>query len=109
METELKSLRIDRSQRANSSGNWAARWIVGGVSVFLLLGVARFAFSKLNAAAEVETVRVRSSQPGSASAADIVLNATGYIVAHHKIEVAAKVIGRVAWIGVEKGDRVKQG
>jgi HlyD family secretion protein len=30
-------------------------------------------------------------------------------VAHHKIEVAAKVIGRVLWIGVEKGDHVKQG
>ncbi len=30
-------------------------------------------------------------------------------MAHHKIEVAAKVIGRVLWIGVEKGDKVKQG
>ncbi|MDQ6665149.1 MAG: efflux RND transporter periplasmic adaptor subunit, partial [Acidobacteriota bacterium] len=39
----------------------------------------------------------------------LVLNATGYIVAHHKIEVAAKVVGKVAWIGVEKGDRVKAG
>jgi HlyD family secretion protein len=37
-----------------------------------------------------------------------VLNATGYIVAAHKIEVAAKVIGKVSWIGVEKGDRVQQ-
>jgi HlyD family secretion protein len=38
-----------------------------------------------------------------------VLNATGYIVAAHKIELASKVMGKVAWIGVEKGDRVKQG
>jgi len=39
----------------------------------------------------------------------VVLNATGYIVAAHKIEVAAKVIGRVKWIGVDKGDRVREG
>jgi HlyD family secretion protein len=39
----------------------------------------------------------------------VILNATGYIVAAHKIEVAAKVIGRVLWIGVDKGDRVKEG
>jgi HlyD family secretion protein len=38
-----------------------------------------------------------------------VLSATGYIVAHHKIEANSKVTGRVAWIGVEKGDKVKEG
>ena len=109
METELKSLQIDRSQRASSSGNWAARWIIGGVCLFLALGVARFAYSKLTAAADVEAVRVSATQSGAVSTADVILNATGYIVAHHKIEVAAKVIGRVEWIGVEKGDHVKQG
>jgi HlyD family secretion protein len=34
---------------------------------------------------------------------------SGYVVAHHKIAVGAKVMGRVAWIGVEKGDTVQQG
>jgi HlyD family secretion protein len=38
-----------------------------------------------------------------------VLSASGYVVAHHKIAVGAKVMGRVAWIGVEKGDTVQQG
>src|ERR1043166_1862741 len=40
---------------------------------------------------------------------DVALNATGYIVAAHKIQVAAKVVGKVKWIGVEKGDRVREG
>jgi HlyD family secretion protein len=39
----------------------------------------------------------------------VVLSATGYIVAHHKINVNSKVTGRVKWIGVEKGDKVKEG
>jgi RND family efflux transporter MFP subunit len=30
-------------------------------------------------------------------------------VAHHKINVNSKVTGRVAWIGVEKGDKVTEG
>ena len=110
MESELKSLRIDRSQKAQRSTNWASRWIVSGVLLFILLGVARFAYSKLNAATEVETVRVTAINPGSAAAqGEVILNATGYIVAHHKIEVAAKVVGKVLWIGVEKGDRVREG
>ena len=37
----------------------------------------------------------------------VILNATGYIIAAHKIELASKVVGKVASIGVEKGDRVK--
>jgi HlyD family secretion protein len=39
----------------------------------------------------------------------VVLSASGYIVAHHKINVNSKVTGRVKWIGVEKGDKVKEG
>jgi len=109
MESELKSLRIDRSG-AGQPNKWAARWIVAGVLIFVSLGIARFAYSKLNTATEVETVRVRATVPGSAaSAGETILNATGYIVAHHKIEVAAKVVGKVKWIGVEKGDRVREG
>jgi HlyD family secretion protein len=38
-----------------------------------------------------------------------VLTAGGYIVAHHKIQLGSKVVGKVAWIGVEKGDAVKRG
>jgi len=110
MESELKSLRIDRTRSAPRESKWATRWIISGVLLFALLGIARFAYNKLNAATEVETVRVTATNPGSAAAqGEVILNATGYIVAHHKIEVAAKVVGKVKWIGVEKGDRVREG
>ena len=45
----------------------------------------------------------------SAAGEQVILTATGYIIAAHKIEVASKVNGRVAWIGVDKGDKVKAG
>ncbi|MGI8990773.1 MAG: efflux RND transporter periplasmic adaptor subunit [Bryobacteraceae bacterium] len=110
MEAELKNLKIDRTRRpATEPSPWAVRWILGGIALFLVLGGASLAYKKLNAAIPVETFRVHAATAGSAAAQGVVLNATGYIVAHHKIEVAAKVVGKVAWIGVEKGDRVKAG
>ena len=39
----------------------------------------------------------------------MILNATGYIIAAHRIQVASKVVGKVSWIGVEKGTKVKEG
>ena len=114
METELKSLRIDRNKRragGNDGGsNWATKWIVAGIGLFVLLGIGNFVFGKLNAATEVEVIRAKAVTPSAAAAqGDVVLNATGYVIAAHKIELASKVVGRVLWIGVEKGDKVRQG
>ena len=39
----------------------------------------------------------------------VVFNATGYVMAAHKIELASKVIGRVDWVGVEMGDKIEKG
>ena len=56
---------------------------------------------------EVEVVRATAG--GANIGGGTVLTATGYIIPHHKIEANSKVTGRVAWIGVEKGDKVKEG
>ena len=63
----------------------------------------------LNASTEVEVVRLASASSAGARGGDVILNATGYIIAAHKIQVASKVLGRVAWIGVDKGDKVREG
>ncbi|MBS1786606.1 MAG: efflux RND transporter periplasmic adaptor subunit [Acidobacteria bacterium] len=118
MQPDLNSLRIDKSLKNSpqtSGGSrwarWSKWWILGGIAIFLLLGAWRFINSRLNAATEVEVVRVSASTGGAANtpAGEVLLSATGYIVAHHKIQVASKVVGKVSWIGVEKGDRVEQG
>lgn len=110
METELKHLRIDRSKRRSEEPSpWAVRWIIAGVAIFVLLGLTRFIYAKLNASTEVEIVRVHAASPLASGGGAVILNATGYIIAAHKIELASKVVGKVSWIGVEKGDRVKAG
>jgi HlyD family secretion protein len=110
MEAELKGLRIDRSKRRGTEPSpWAVRWIVGGIAIFVVLGAARFVYDKLNAAVDVDIVRVHAASAGPGGESNVILNATGYIIAAHKIELASKVIGKVSWIGVEKGYLVKQG
>jgi HlyD family secretion protein len=110
MDAELKQLRIDRSRKNPNNSKGTVRWIVAGVALLLLVGGANVIYSRLYAAVEVETLRVQASNPaGDGAAETVILNATGYIVAAHKIQVASKVLGRVAWIGVDKGDRVKEG
>ncbi|HET8550308.1 MAG TPA: efflux RND transporter periplasmic adaptor subunit [Bryobacteraceae bacterium] len=113
MESELKSLRIDRSrkrQEEDGPSKWATRWIVGGIAILVLLAGAGLVIGRVSAAPEVQTQRVRSaSATAGAPEGSVILNATGYIVAAHKIQVASKVLGRVAWIGVDKGDKVRQG
>src|ERR1022692_4476273 len=108
--TELKNLQIDRGKRrTHEPSPWAVRWIVAGVAIFVLLGAARFIYAKLTETTGVDIVRVHAAAPLTTSGGTVILNATGYIVAAHKIELAAKVVGKVSWIGVDKGYKVKQG
>jgi HlyD family secretion protein len=110
MEAELKGLRIDRSKkRSDQPSRWATGWILGFTALILLSAGGFYAYGMLTRATDVEVVRVRAaSSADAARAGDVILNATGYIVAAHKIELAAKVVGKVAWIGVEKADMVKK-
>jgi HlyD family secretion protein len=112
MEADLKSLRIDRSKKrtGDEPPKWASRWIITGVVLFLLAGAGNFIYGYFNRAVEVDVVRARQvSSAVAAQEGSVILNATGYIIAAHKIQLASKVVGKVAWIGVEKGDRVKEG
>ena len=109
---DLKSLRIDRTQRGDIGGKppaWARRYILGGISVIVILGLSALAYRTFSGDTPVvEVVRASAVTSGSDEGA-IVLSATGYIVAHHTINVNSKVTGRLEWIGVEKGDKVKEG
>jgi len=109
---DLQSLRIDRSQRSDGGGEppaWARRYILGGIAIIVLLGLITIAYRAFSSdTPEVEVVRA-SAQTSSTDVGGTVLSATGYIVAHHTINVNSKVTGRLAWIGVEKGDKVKEG
>lgn len=107
LNDRLKSLRIDRSGRTSpAASNRPPKKLLLALSVLLALIAVSYAyFSASPKAVAVAEVKTESSTVSGST----VLTVSGYVVAHHKIAVGAKVMGRVAWIGVEKGDKVTQG
>jgi HlyD family secretion protein len=108
-QTELKQLRIDRSARRERESKPILKMIIIAAVVALAAIAAVFAYGKLNAAVPVQVIQVQSPISVSSAGPQVILSATGYIIAAHKIEVASKVNGKVAWIGVDKGDKVRAG
>ena len=104
LSNELNKLKIDKSKRVQPA---ARRGVTLVVLVVILVGgvvTARMLSRRPAAAATVEVVRPREER----SSQSAVLMATGYVIAHHKVQVGSKIAGRVSWIGVEKGARVKR-
>lgn len=102
---DLGKLKIDKGTPVRSGVRRGKRfWITAACVVALL--VALFASGVLSPAVTVETGTVTQVYP---SQAYTLLNASGYVVAQRKAAVAAKITGRLEWLGVEEGSRVKQG
>src|SRR6476660_7176990 len=108
---ELQGLRIDRTDRGEGGepSTFAKRYIIIGICIVVLLSLSVLAYRIFSGDTPAVEVARATAESGSDPSAATVLSATGYIVAHHKIEANSKVTGRVAWIGVEKGVKVKEG
>src|SRR5688572_15438589 len=108
LNERLRSLKIDRAPAPSPTNkNRSPKLLL--LAIAGLLALAAFAYAFLFSGAKtISAAPVRVESAGGSQGASV-LSATGYVVAHHKIAVGAKVMGRVAWIGVEKGDNVQEG
>ena len=106
---DLSRLKIDRTKPAparSRAGSRLKRLVVPASLVVAALAVAAVVYYRLEAApSEVETVTVTMAY---ASRDFTVLNATGYVVAQRKAAVASKATGRLIWLGVQEGSRVRK-
>jgi len=110
MHAELDKLRIDRAFKRTDGPSPRVKWVMlAGVVLGVLLGAASLLWHLANWTMEVEVQRVQATGRRPAEAVGVLLNATGYIVAAHKIQVAPKVNGRVAQVLVGKGQQVQHG
>src|SRR5207248_5152503 len=108
MDSELEKLRIDKSHKAQKDERSVWPWLIV-VLLLLVGGIGLWQWQSASAAPSVQTIRVRAPD-GTVNESDrVLLNATGYVMAAHKIELASKVVGRVAWVGVEMGDKIEKG
>ena len=102
VSSELSKLKIDRTQRGTAPRPGKGKWVAVLIIVALMGAAAAYVLLGRPRAIEVTTTKPRLQLTAEAP----VLVATGYVIAHHKIQVGSKIAGRVAWIGVDKGDRV---
>jgi RND family efflux transporter MFP subunit len=108
-DTDLSSLRIDRSSPNRQTPRRAKpiRKVLlwAGVVAAIVFGFF-IAGSWFNSAVEVQLAAASLTSPSQANA---VLTASGYVVARRKAAVASKGTGRLVFLGVEEGDKVKKG
>ena len=101
---DLSKLRIDRGL-APIRRRRRRRWIwLGALGIALVAGVGWY-LSHPRAQA-VQTTPIVTTYP---SQQFVVLNATGYVVAQRKAAISSKATGRLEWLGVAEGSRVKAG
>jgi RND family efflux transporter MFP subunit len=102
--TDLSRLRIDRDAtpiRRRRRRRWV--WLAI-VAVALVAAGAWFMLQPR--VQSVQTTPIISTYP---SQQYVVLNATGYVVAQRKASISSKATGRLEWLGVAEGSRVKEG
>ena len=111
-QADLSGLRINRTSDAGSSAPTAAprpwRWLLGGIVVGAVIvgAVLGRTTDLLGSAVPVRLTRATIISPVRAGA---VLIASGYVVAQRKAAVASKGTGRLVYLGVVEGDRVRTG
>jgi RND family efflux transporter MFP subunit len=107
LSADLSKLAIDRDARnspARRRRRWLNKWTIGGL-VAVLIGVM-VALRAANAPQAVEVATVAMAFP---TASFTELNATGRVSASRKAAVSTKATGRLEWLGVQEGSRVKAG
>ena len=87
------------------SSRWFSSWWFRIALAAVVLACAAFLW-KMGQGPSVQATSVVTVFPSQALS---VLNASGYVVAQRKAAVSTKAQGRLEWLGVTEGSRVKQG
>ena len=106
---DLAALRIDRSSQGTGpfrTSRGLRKVVLGSIVVVVLAGGFLFLKDFFSPGIEVQLVTASLTSPAQASA---VLTASGYVVARRKAAVASKGTGRLVYLSVEEGDKVKKG
>jgi len=105
--TDLAGLRISRDTKDPESAKGARLKLLGAALTLLVLGGGYILLR--GALAPIPEVEVAAANLTFPSQANAVLTASGYVVAQQKAAVASKGTGRLEYLGVVEGDKVKKG
>jgi HlyD family secretion protein len=104
---DLSRLKIDRNAAVPIGSPRTRRrsWLRIGIAI-LIVGAAAIAVTgRFSASPSVDTATVALAYP---SQNYTLLNATGYAVAQRKAAVSSKATGKLEWLGVLEGSKVKK-
>jgi RND family efflux transporter MFP subunit len=105
-EPDLSTLRIERGSSETSRGPQRRRRVWRWLIIAIVVAVAAALAYTYRPAVQVELATAAQTFP---SQAYTVLTATGYVVAQRKAAVASKATGRLEWLGVREGSKVRAG
>jgi len=103
---DLSKLKIDRDGTTGLTNRKRKSGFMATLVVAIVLALLLIVYFKSITAIEIESATVTTAYP---SQSFTLLNATGYVVAQRKAAVASKATGRVEWLGVTEGSKVKKG
>ncbi|OLE60177.1 MAG: hypothetical protein AUG10_07035 [Gemmatimonadetes bacterium 13_1_20CM_2_70_10] len=105
---DLSALRINRTADAASLAGGLPRWLVIGLPAggVVLIAILLLTSGALGSAVPVRMTPATMVSPMRSGA---MLIASGYVVAQRKAAVASKGTGRLVYLAVVEGDRVKTG
>lgn len=103
---DISKLRIKKDERIAGSGK-KKKYYIFLIAILILFAILiLYKNGLLTSALEVSGLKVMNIYP---SQTYTLLNASGYVVAQRKAAVSSKITGRLIFLGVEEGDRVKKG
>jgi multidrug resistance efflux pump len=103
---DLSQLKIDRGAGSSMVSHRKRPGFLTAIVIIAASVLAGILYFRNGNTVEVESATVNTAYP---SQSFTLLNATGYVVAQRKAAVASKATGRVEWLGVTEGSRVKAG
>ncbi|WP_070269087.1 efflux RND transporter periplasmic adaptor subunit [Duganella sp. HH101] len=104
---DISRLKIERGATTQVPGQRSKRrrWIKIALAVIVAGIGGKVAMGQFGSKASVDTVTVAQTWP---SQSYTLLNATGYVVAQRKAALSSKATGRLEWLGVLEGSKVKK-
>lgn len=105
-DQDLSKLTIDKSKVAFRAGRGKKVFYLVFAALALVAAGFLYRMGFFSPPVQVQLANVTQVYP---SQAYTVLTASGYVVPQRKSALASKVTGRLVWLGVEEGSRVKKG
>ncbi len=105
---DISRLKIERAEPARLPGQRSRRrrWLKLGAALLAAAALALVLGRQFAGKPSVEVGTVALAYPAQNYT---LLNATGYAVAQRKAAISSKATGRLEWLGVLEGSRVKKG